>query len=190
MAIGATSQTFEGFDIGVSAVRAGLIAEGRVGYSWEPPLPDGSRLLIRQEAHGLGNSCPCPHCPPATAEVWHYNIEYQAPTNGGAKNRSVFNLHAAVWRGTGQACVAIYNIRHLSRSNVVRTCVFSDCFDPQDEQRVKDEIDQLAREIQAQLQAAAGVAGQVLSWAWNVIVAIAGFIIGILLLPFRQPGFA
>jgi hypothetical protein len=30
----------------------------------------------------------------------------------------------------------------------------------------------------------------VLSWAWNVIVAIAGFILTILLLPLRQPGFA
>jgi len=160
-----TTQIFDSFSAGVSASRGDLLAAGRPGYSWQLPLPDGSRLLIRQEVASLGPNCPCPHCPPPSQEVWHYNIEYQAPTNGGSRNRSVFNMHAAVWSGTNQACVAVYNVRHLSLRDVVRTCVFSDCFDPDDQQRVQEEIEALALEIQAQLQSAAGMAGQVLAMA-------------------------
>ncbi len=175
-------RTYDAPNEGVLAAQNGqLIAVRSTGFRWEQRFPDGSMIIIREETHGLGH-CPCEHQPP-DEDVWHYNIEYQAPLNGGTKNRSVFNLHSAVWASAGRACFAIYNAYHVSASNRVSRCIYSDCVDEGDRQRVEDAIHEVALEIQSALQAAAGIVGQVLSFAWDVMVAIATFIVWAILSP-------
>ena len=102
----------------------------------------------------------------------------------------MFNLHAAVWSGGREACVAIYNVQYVSRRQTLRRCIFSECFDDEDRQKVRAAIHEVALEVQRQLQEVMRMAGVVVELLWNVIVALVTFIFFVILLPFRSPQYA
>jgi len=146
---------------------------------WQFDLPDGGVIIVREEDHGFPVNTPCAVRPPGGTggpEVWHYNIEYQKP-NGYRNNKTtVFNLHMAAWRQGADTCFSCWNI------NPPR-CIYSDCLDGDQLNRVQDTIREVAQAFMQALQFVAEV-------SWTVVVALVGVIIWILTTPFRREAFA
>lgn len=142
---------------------------------WVLTLPDGSVVIVREESHGLGGS-PCAIQPPSGPDVWHYNIEYQKPRGNRGNKTTVFNLHMAVWRHGNDTCFSCWNINP-------KRCIYSNCVDGDEMNRVQDTIREVANSVLQALQTVAEV-------SWEVAMAIAAAILWILTTPFRQNAFA
>lgn len=146
---------------------------------WQFDLPDGSVVVVREEEHGMPVNTPCTVRPPGGLggpDVWHYNIEYQKPTGYRDKKKIVFNLHMAAWRQGNDTCFSCWNI-DPSR------CIYSNCLDGDQMNRVQDTIREVATAFMNALQAVAEV-------SWEVVLVIVGVIFWILTSPFKRDAFA
>jgi len=142
---------------------------------WVLELPDGSRVIVREEEHGLPTG-PCAHQPPRNVDVWHYNIEYQVPVGNRGNKRQVFNLHMAAWRDGSNTCFSCWNI-NPSR------CIVSNCVNGDEMDRIQDTIRDVAQSVLDALQFAAEM-------SWAVAMAIAAAILWVLSQVFARESYA